>query len=102
VSANLDVSKSRELRGLIKPYCIVRVADERFGIIGLTTADSQINSHPGKDIGFRSDYAACVQPAADELERHGVNKIIVLSHIGLDEDRKLAAQVSKVDLIVGG
>ncbi|MFL5340972.1 MAG: bifunctional metallophosphatase/5'-nucleotidase [Gemmataceae bacterium] len=102
VSANLDVSKSRELRDLVKPYCVVKVAGERVGIIGLTTADSKINSHPGKDVGFRADYAACVQPAADELDRQGVNKIIVLSHIGLDEDRKLAAQVSKVDLIVGG
>src|SRR5260370_3594233 len=32
----------------------------------------------------------------------GVNEILVLSHIGLDEDRKLAAKVSKMAAIVGG
>jgi 5'-nucleotidase/UDP-sugar diphosphatase len=102
VSANLDVSKSRELRELVKPYAIVEVAGERFGIIGLTTADTKTNSHPGKEVVFSSDYAAAVQKAADDLEQTGIDKIVVLSHIGLDEDRKLAAKVSKVDLIVGG
>ena len=102
VSANLDVAGSQELRGLVKPSTIVEIGGQKIGIIGLTTADTKNNSHPGKNIGFNSNYASCVQKEANRLGKQGVNKIVVLSHIGLDEDRKLAAQVSKVDVIVGG
>jgi 5'-nucleotidase/UDP-sugar diphosphatase len=102
VSANLDVSKSRELKDRVKPFTVATIGGQKIGIIGLTTADTLNNSHPGKDIVFTDDYAGCVQKAADQLEKIGVNKIVVLSHIGLDEDRKLAAKVSKIDAIVGG
>ena len=102
VSANVDVSKSRELQDLIKPYAIVEIGGQKFGIIGLTTANTKTSSSPGKNIGFDRDYAGRVQTAVTMLDRLGVNKIIVLSHIGLDEDLKLATQVSHVDVIVGG
>ncbi len=102
VSANVDVSKSPDLRDLIKPYAIIEVGGQKFGVIGLTTANAKTNSRPGKNLEFDRDYAARVQAAVAELDRAGVNKIVVLSHIGFDEDQKLAAQVSKVDVIVGG
>ncbi|HLZ09959.1 MAG TPA: metallophosphoesterase, partial [Chloroflexota bacterium] len=102
VSANLDVARSRELKDLIKAFTIVPIGGQRIGVIGLTTVDTKNNSHPGKTIGFDPDYVTCVQKAADELGKMGVNKIVVLSHIGLDEDRKLAAKVSKIAAIVGG
>lgn len=102
VSANLDLLKSRELQGLVKPFTVVEVGGQKIGVIGLTTADTPNNSHPGKDVVFDPDYVGRAQAAANHLDRAGVNKIVVLSHIGLDEDRKLAAKVSKVDAIVGG
>src|SRR5690606_11614405 len=36
------------------------------------------------------------------LEEAGINKIIVLSHIGLADDQALAAEVEGIDVIVGG
>src|SRR5262249_4034296 len=102
VSANVDLSKSRELLGLVKPFTVVEVGGQKIGVIGLTTADTPNNSHPGKGVVFDHDYAGRVQAAADQLVQSSVNKIVVLCHIGLDEDRKLAAKVSKIDAIVGG
>src|SRR5262249_10412018 len=93
VSANLDLSKSRELNDLVKPFAVVEVGGQKIGVIGLTTADTPNNSHPGKGVVFNPDYAGRVQAAADQLDQSGVNKIVVLSHIGLDEDRRLAAKV---------
>ncbi|MEI6157602.1 MAG: 5'-nucleotidase C-terminal domain-containing protein, partial [Atribacterota bacterium] len=40
--------------------------------------------------------------AVAELEKQGINKIMVLSHLGVEEDIKLAQQVSGIDVIVGG
>src|SRR5262249_55690384 len=102
VSANLDVSQSPDLKDLVKPFTVVEVGGQKIGVIGLTTVDTKNNSYPGKGVAFNSDYVNCVQESADRLEQMGVNKIVVLSHIGLDEDRKLASKVSKIDAIVGG
>ena len=37
-----------------------------------------------------------------EIEGQGVNKIILLSHVGLPRDMKIAAAVDGIDVIVGG
>ena len=102
VCANIDVSKSAALAGKIKPVHVVTVGGHEIGLIGLSTADTKTGSRPSKDVTFDGDYAAVVQKHVDELTAKGVNKILVLSHIGLSEDLKLAGQVTGVDIIVGG
>ncbi len=37
-----------------------------------------------------------------DLTEQGVNKIILLSHLGYDFDQVLATQVTGIDIIVGG
>ncbi|MCE9532483.1 MAG: metallophosphoesterase, partial [Planctomycetes bacterium] len=102
LAANLDVSKSKLLSGKIHPFTIITVGGEQIGIIGLVTTDTKTGSRPSADIGFDRDYAAVVQKYVDELTKQKINKIVVLSHIGLSEDLKLASKVSGVDVIVGG
>lgn len=103
LGANVDVSKSEVLKGKIKPYTVIDVGGESIGIIGLTTIDTKTGSQPSKDVTFDADYARVVQKFVDQLEMNNrINKIIVLSHIGLSEDLKLAGKVSGVDVIVGG
>ncbi len=102
VSANVDVSKSKILSGKIKPFAIVKVGDQDIGIIGLATIDTKTGSRPSQAIEFGGDYAKIVQMHVDALTMRGINKIVVLSHIGLQEDLKLAGQVQGVDVIVGG
>jgi 5'-nucleotidase len=46
--------------------------------------------------------AEVLQKAVDELTAAGVNKIIVLSHIGYTSDQDLAKTIHGVDVIVGG
>src|SRR5690606_8507516 len=36
------------------------------------------------------------------LEEQGINKIIVLSHLGFDFDQQVAAEVEGIDIIIGG
>jgi 5'-nucleotidase / UDP-sugar diphosphatase len=103
LAANVDVSRSKLLNGKIKPFAIVTVGGEKIGIIGLATIDTKTGSRPSKDVDFDKDYAGIVQKYVDQLEKKDrINKIVVLSHIGLQEDLKLAGQVSGVDAIVGG
>jgi 2',3'-cyclic-nucleotide 2'-phosphodiesterase (5'-nucleotidase family) len=101
VSANIDASADLDLVGLIEPYTIVVEGGEQIGIIGLTTPETENISSPGPDIVF-NDPLTSLQDAADHLTGLGVDKIIALTHQGYDVDVEMAAQVSGVDVIIGG
>lgn len=100
VSANVEAPPSSELSQKIRPYVIKEIGGEKIGIIGLTTVETKHSSSPG---GVRfSDPVTAAGKCCRELTGLGINKIIVLSHLGFDMDRKLARSVSGIDLIVGG
>ncbi|BDQ38558.1 bifunctional metallophosphatase/5'-nucleotidase [Pseudodesulfovibrio nedwellii] len=100
VSANIDASAIPILASKIMPYFITSYGGEKVGIIGLTTKETAIISSPG-NIVF-ADEAETARQYIKELEAQGINKIILLTHVGLDADKRLAATVSGVDIIVGG
>ncbi|MGG6310814.1 5'-nucleotidase C-terminal domain-containing protein [Paenibacillus macerans] len=114
VSANLDFSSESALKGLshaglgkpgesgrIYPAIVKDVAGDKVGIIGLTTPETTALSSPGPGIKF-ADEALSAQKQVDALEAEGINKIIVLSHLGYTVDQKLAEAVDGIDIIVGG
>ncbi len=101
LSANIDVSREPSLAGKVQPFIIKRYGSERVGIIGATTTMTVTSSSPGDTVTF-NDVTKSVAGAVASLQAQGVNKIIVLSHIGYDEDVKLAGAVAGIDLVVGG
>lgn len=103
VSANVDISAEAEIANkfLLKPYVVKEFGKAKVGVIGITTTTSPNISSPGKNIVFK-DYVASIDKAVADLSAQGVNKIVLLSHIGYDEDKALAASLSGVDVIVGG
>lgn len=102
VDANVDMSKDPILKDLApSPYKIITVGKAKIGVIGATTTETPYISSPDKRIAF-NDPVSPVQKAVDALAKAGVNKIVLVSHLGYDEDLKLAAKVSGLDVIVGG
>ncbi len=102
VNANVDFSQSTVLAGKVPPYAVLEVADQQIGIIGLVTPDTPTISSPGADLVFNADLVGATQAVVDELTQQGVNKIILVTHIGLESDREVAAGTRGVDVIVGG
>ncbi len=102
VTANVDFSESAELAGKVEPYVILEVGGEQIGIIGLVTPETEILSSPGPDLVFEHDLIDVTQSAVDELTEQGVDKIILLTHIGYEADLEVAQGVSGVDVVVGG
>jgi len=102
INANVDFSQSTDLAGKVSPTTILTVADQKIGIIGLVTPDTPFESSPGKELVFSSDLAGVTQKYVDDLTAQGVNKIILLTHIGFDVDQQVAAATRGVDVIVGG
>jgi 5'-nucleotidase len=102
VTANVDFSESEELAGLVEPWVIIEVGGESIGIIGLVTPETEILSKPAPELIFDYDLAGVAQDMVDELTAMGVNKIILLTHIGYNADLEVGQAVSGVDVIVGG
>ncbi|WP_117237331.1 bifunctional metallophosphatase/5'-nucleotidase [Thermus sediminis] len=101
VSANVDASREPRLQGLFTPYAVVPVGGERVGVVGLTTPDTKEISNPGPTVAFLDPYESA-QKAIYELLARGVNKIVVLSHLGYGEDLRLARRLVGAQVIVGG
>ena len=102
VTANVDFSDSPLLAGKIEPMVTLEVGDSSVGIIGLVTPESEILSSPGPELVFEYDLVSVTQNAVDALTAAGVNKIILVTHIGYAADVEVAQQVSGVDVVVGG
>lgn len=97
-----DVTFGPDLAEKIKPYTILEVGGQKIGVIGLTPPDSATLSSPGPQVKFTDDLVGVVQPIVDNLTKQGINKIMLLTHIGLVVDEELATKLTNVDLIVGG
>ncbi len=99
--SNADVSGEPQLADVIMKSTVIEKAGERIGLIGLTPQNTDELASPGPNITF-SDPSEAVQGEVDKLTGEGVNKIIVLSHSGLNVDRTVAETTTGVDVIVGG
>ncbi len=102
LSANIDFSEDPALAGLVEPSVILEVGGQRIGIIGLTAPETEILAKPSEFLVFHYDLVGITQDEVDKMLAEGVNKIIVLSHIGIEADLQVAQGVSGVDVIVGG
>ncbi len=114
VSSNIDFTKDVHLQsfvqsgvgenvegGKIYNSIILDIDGQKVGVIGLTTEDTTFLASPSKDITFK-DHIQSAKDAKTALEEKGINKIIVLSHLGYEVDLKLAEAVAGLDVIVGG
>jgi len=100
IGGNYDTSADPELNGRPRGVIVLNIAGEKIGVIGATTEDTPEIASVG-DVKFES-VTEYVKGAVGALTDAGVNKIIVLSHIGYGIDQELAKAVSGIDLIVGG
>lgn len=101
LSANLDVSAEPTLNGRIRKSTVLTVDKQKIGVVGCTTSDLPNISSPGPSVKM-TDLVTSVQSEVDALTKQGINKIIVLSHIGYEEDQELVGKLHDVDLVVGG
>ena len=110
VSANIDVAKDNALQKSIKDKKLVKSAvfmkgGHKFAVIGASPFNSYINTiDRGVQPKGLKDTIKAINEETKELEKQGVNKIILLSHLGYGEDGDLAVarETEGVDIIVGG
>ena len=101
VATNMDFSREPLLAGRIPPTVVRTLSGEKVGIFGLVTPEVVVTSSPGPNVAMK-DTIQSAEEAIAELERQGVNKIILLSHLGFPADQDLAARIAGIDVIVSG
>ena len=102
LSANIEPAAGTALAGRMSAYKVIEKDGEKIGVVGLTVKDkTQFASRPDASTRFL-DEAASAQAVIDELKLRGVNKIVLLSHLGYAADKAIAPKLSGVDVIIGG
>jgi 5'-nucleotidase len=103
LAANVEAEAGSVLDGAWKPYTIKTFANgEKVGIVGIDIKNkTEVSSNPSDAITFY-DEVTTAQKYIDELTGLDINKIVLLTHVGLDNDIAYASQLRGVDVIIGG
>lgn len=105
VSSNVYPEKESPLyrvKDQIKPYVIKEIKGQKVGIIGILKVEKTKNSSlVSDDVSFTPEIETA-KKYVKELEDQGINKIILLSHVGYYNDIVFARNVPGIDVIVGG
>ncbi len=115
IATNLDLSAHPQYEQLAKRFVIDTIpganGPEKVATLGLVTRDgTEFDGIPG--IAYRDSLTSAVSTMKELSRDHGVNKFVILSHLGLTEDKALAqslvrnedlsASGLKVSAIIGG
>ena len=96
-----------DLDKYLKKSKIVEIKGEKIGLVGASPIDMfDVATHPEyhKDcyVDSLEDTIDDIQEEVDDLKDKGINKIVLLSHLGHKRDRVVAQQTEGIDVIIGG
>ena len=91
----------------LKRSKIVEIKGEKIGLVGASPEDMfERVSHPAyhTDCHIKSldDTIPEIQKEVDDLRQQGINKIILVSHLGHKKDVQVAKTTDGIDVIIGG
>jgi 5'-nucleotidase len=101
ISANVVAAAGSPLAGLIRPNTIIEKGGQRIGIFSLTPEDTGVLSQAGDSVQFTAAIDAA-RAQVQALRDAGVFTIIGLTHVGINVDRRIAAEVGGISMIIGG
>lgn len=104
---NVKINPRSPWGRIVKSSVIEEINGHKYGIIGTTPVDLFTRSKLGalqRDISVddAKETLNDIQMEADKLKQQGINKIILLSHLGNKLEKIVATQTSGVDVILGG
>lgn len=101
LSANVYDAKSSELSFL--PFEVIEMGSGlRVGIIGLSTPETPITTHPLNVESLRFTRPELALQQYLHIIDEETDLIVVLSHLGEETDRNIARQYPGLDIILGG
>lgn len=104
---NVKPPKGSKFENKITSSYVQEVNGNKYGVIALMPYDLFLRikkREEYKDIGLQpyEQSVKDVQQEINEMKEKGIDKIIVLSHTGFEQEQKLAQDVEGIDVILGG
>ncbi len=107
LACNIDIRPEYPMSKKVHKSYIQEKNGHRYGVIGTSPTDliSRLkysvlfDEHEIHDI---NETIKDIQTEVDNLKAQGVDKIILLSHLGYGYDRKVARETDGIDVILGG
>ncbi len=96
-----------DLKSHLKKSTVVEVKGQKIGLIGACPMDmlerlTHPNYYTDCSIDDLDDTMEEIQEEVNEMKKQGINKIILLSHMGHERDKIVAQNVDGIDVIIGG
>lgn len=107
LACNINVNPENPLYDKVQKSYIQEVNGTKYGIIGVTPVDLFSRIKHGKifdelQVDNIDSTIKDVQQEVDNLKKQGVNRIILLSHVGFGYDQRIARETDGIDIILGG
>ncbi|MBI3516494.1 MAG: hypothetical protein HY060_20875, partial [Proteobacteria bacterium] len=100
LGANVDVQRDPYMKDRIYPILVTDRGHERIALIGYS-AENLVELAKPTGVVFVNRIEASLKFWINQIQLMGVNKIIAISHAGLERDKQIAATVAGIDVIVG-
>ena len=106
-SEEIETQGRADLGDYVKKSQIIEIKGEKIGLVGASPIDMfERATHPDyhKDCHIDSleDTIEDIQEEVNELKEQGINKIVLVSHLGFKRDQVIAKNTSGIDVIIGG
>ncbi|WP_377290892.1 5'-nucleotidase C-terminal domain-containing protein [Rhizobium sp. SG2393] len=101
ISGNTIAAANTPIAGRIPGYIIKEIGGQKVAVVSVLATDTGETSSPGEGVTFE-DEIKYLKETVPKIEAEGVNKIVLLSHVGYPRDKEIAAAVDGIDVIVGG
>jgi 5'-nucleotidase len=99
LAANFQEADGSLVAGVQATASFRLIAAVQIGVIGLTPDMPDISALFGLKI---TDFNTVARQSLERLRREGAGPLVALSHLGLENDRKLAQSLPELDVIIGG
>ena len=106
IATNVEFDDDSPLSSTIKKSMIKEEDGIKYGFIGAMPLDfkncTKKSVQEDIDVMDEDDTVEALQKEIDNLRKQGVNRIILLSHMGYEQDKLIASRLDGLDIIIGG
>ena len=107
LACNINIKPDNPLYKKVEKSYIQEINGNRYGIIGASPVDLFSRLKYGKifeelNVDEIDNTIKDIQCEVDKLKKQGVDRIILLSHVGFGYDQKIAKETDGIDIILGG
>ncbi|HYP00660.1 MAG TPA: bifunctional UDP-sugar hydrolase/5'-nucleotidase [Pyrinomonadaceae bacterium] len=101
LGSNVFNRKTGKLFGNMPPFVVREFGGVKVGLFGLLTTDTKQSSSPGADVEFR-DPCLTAKDTIKQLRKRGAHTIVAITHLTIENDKRLARCAPGIDVIIGG